>query len=154
MTPVRRLCRSASAPTALAAVGLGIAVLALASCASDSGRAGATAPGNEAPGSSTVPTNPLPAGSKPVATSSLAPHGLVPPGMEGRQMPSIAPETMLVFITFDGGPADGRTQWLPMSRIRDVIEPDGFPGARYVTTFEVVQTSNSEEAQQFVPARD
>lgn len=57
------------------------------------------------------------------------------------------PRTIQVRIKLVGSPADGELLWVPLSRIREPITPEG-TGARYIMTTDVVR-SGPDAAQAF-----
>src|SRR5689334_7837765 len=61
--------------------------------------------------------------------------------------PLMDPSTIQVRIKLVGGPADGEVMWIPLSRIREPVTPEG-TRARYVMTTDVVG-SGPDAAQAF-----
>ncbi|MER5402511.1 hypothetical protein [Streptomyces sp. NPDC002599] len=61
--------------------------------------------------------------------------------------PRMDPSTIRVRIKLVGGPANGEVLWIPLSRIREPITPEG-TGARYIMTTDVVG-SGPDAAQAF-----
>jgi hypothetical protein len=63
---------------------------------------------------------------------------LIPPGLTSRQgRPTVDPDSIQVFITFTGGPADGASQYIPV--------------VRYRASGQIAKDRAGQDATQFVP---